>query len=511
MNNGAEKPNILIVTTDQQRADSLSCYGSDFTSTPHIDRLASEGVRFDRAYCPNPVCTPSRVSLFTGKAVSRHGAWNVGVHAREDERMLSHLLAAEGYQTHYIGKAHFQSFGSADPPSQERTGRWANGYEGWNGPYYGFETVELALGHATYGISGHYGEWVRRHAQPDDLDRWRRAKNLHDIGFGGNAFDWEMPLEFHNSVWTANRAEAFLKERDASRPFFLAVGFQDPHHPHAVPVEQTDRVDPADVPPPDYTEGELEDKPPHFLAAREGRLEKSKARGRFSVAGQGAGCDYRRVTEQDARLGRAYYYSMVKLIDAQFGRIVNALDEMKLANDTLILFTSDHGELLGDHGLWMKGPFHYEPLARVPFIVRWPARVPGGRSCGDLVNLIDAAPTCLSALDMAPPSDMDGIDLLPTLAGEDEGEDEHQRSSTIIEMTDDPNALRLKTLITQNRKLTRYAGQTYGELYDLENDPREKINRWNDPNYADEKAALLNELMDAYEPLERRGARHCYA
>lgn len=255
MKNGAEKPNILIVTTDQQRADSLSCYGSDFTSTPHIDRLASEGVRFDRAYCPNPVCTPSRVSLFTGKAVSRHGAWNVGVHARKDERMLSHLLAAEGYQTHYIGKAHFQSFGSADPLSQERTGRWADGYEGWNGPYYGFETVELALGHATYGISGHYGEWVRRHAKPGDLDRWRRAKNLHAFGFGGNAFDWEMPLEFHNSVWTANRAEAFLKERDRSRPFFLAVGFQDPHHPHAVPVEQTDRVDPADVPPPDYTGG----------------------------------------------------------------------------------------------------------------------------------------------------------------------------------------------------------------------------------------------------------------
>ncbi len=155
----------------------------------------------------------------------------------------------------------------------------------------------------------------------------------------------------------------------------------------------------------------------------------------------------------------------------------------------------------------MKGPFHYEPLARVPFIVRWPARIPGGRSCGDLVNLIDAAPTCLSALDMETPSDIDGIDLLPTLLGEDE----NQRASTIIEMTDDPNALRLKTLVTQNRKLTRYAGQTYGELYDLENDPREKINRWSDPKYAGEKAALLNELLDAYEPLERRETRHCYA
>ena len=418
--------------------------------------------------------------------------------------MLPSLLEEGGYQSHYIGKAHFQPFGGdGDPVSQERTQRWKNGYEGWNGPYYGFETAELALGHATYGVSGHYGEWVRRRADPAHF----KAKNLHAFGFGGNAFDWEMPLELHNSVWTADRAERFLRNRGADRPFLLAVGFQDPHHPHAVPVQQTDRVDPADVPLPSWDEGELEDKPPHFLAAREGRLDSSEARGRFPVAGQGSGCDFRRVTERDARLGRAYYHSMVKLIDSQTGRILKTLEELGIDRSTLVVFTTDHGELLGDHGLWMKGPFHYEPLVRIPLIVRWKDAIPGGRVSQDLINLIDIVPTCLSAAGTPPCAEADGIDMLPTLTGAEE----RRRESTLIEMTDDPDRLRLKTIVTQNRKLTRYAGEEYGELYDLESDPDEKINRWGDARYAGEKAELLNKILDAAETMERRETRHCYA
>ncbi|MCG9126497.1 sulfatase-like hydrolase/transferase [Candidatus Poribacteria bacterium] len=147
-------PNILIITTDQQRTDTLSCYGSPFTDTPNIDRLAADGVCLERAYCTNPVCTPARASIFTGKYVSRHGAWNVGMNIPEDEPMISHRLSEVGYRTHYIGKAHFQPFG-ASPENSIETRNNTERYPDFQGPYYGFETIELALGHATYGIAGH--------------------------------------------------------------------------------------------------------------------------------------------------------------------------------------------------------------------------------------------------------------------------------------------------------------------------------------------------------------------
>jgi arylsulfatase A-like enzyme len=503
----ASRPNILIVTTDQQRTDTLSCYGSYFTATPNIGRLASEGVRLDRAYCTNPVCTPSRVSIFTGKQVSRHGAWNVGTHCAEDERMLSHMLGAAGYRTHYVGKAHFQAFGGADSQSQEHCGAWSAGYDGWTGPYYGFDTVELAQGHATYGMNGHYGAWVREQAGAAAVERWGKATNLCEASFGGNAFDWDIPVEYHNSTWTADRAIAFLRGHATDRPFMLAVGFQDPHHPHCVPVDQRDRVSPEDVPLPAFVAGELDDKPPHFLEAREGRLEASAMRGEYPVAGQGAGCDYRAVSERDARMGRAYYHSMVKLIDAQLGRVLSALDDRGLANDTLIVFTSDHGELLGDHGLWMKGPFHYEQLIRVPAICRWPAGFGGGRASSSLFSLADITPTCLAAAGVAIPDDIDGVDALPLLTGERAT----TRDAALVEMVDNPNTLRLKTIVTEDRKLTWYAGQPYGELYDLVNDPGELTNRWTAPAYASDRSELLGRLLDMGEAIESREARHSYA
>ncbi|KKL27944.1 hypothetical protein LCGC14_2380100, partial [marine sediment metagenome] len=344
------QPNFLIVTTDQQRVDSIGCYGSDFVATPCLDGMAADGLRLNRAYCTNPVCTPSRVSIFTGKQVSRHGAWNVGVNCAPDEIMISHMLGRAGYRTHYVGKAHFQAFGAAPELSCESTEGWKSGYGDWHGPYYGFDSVELALGHINYGISGHYGEWVRQQVDAEKVTSWTEIRNLSGYTFGGNAYDWSIPLQFHNSVWTADRTIDFLQSHDTRQPFLLAVGFQDPHHPHAVPTEFQERVDPSDVPESDFILDELADKPPHFLEAHEGRLEESAMRGDFWFAGQGPGHDYRQVTEDAARLGRAYYYTMVQLIDQQMGRILAALDSLGLAENTFIIFTSDHGVYFGEHG-----------------------------------------------------------------------------------------------------------------------------------------------------------------
>lgn len=506
MSKNAQRPNIIIITTDQQRTDTLSCYGSEFTDTPHLDKFASEGVCLERAYCTNPVCTPARASIFTGKYVSRHGAWNVGMNVPEDEPMISHRLLDVGYRTHYIGKAHFQPFGGSPEKSME-TRNHTERYPDFSGPYYGFETIELALGHATYGIAGHYGEWVRSQVSENEFASFSKARRLSETGFGGGAHDWDIPLKYHNSIWTADRTIDFLNTHSTEQPFLLSVGFQDPHHPHCVPTEFEDRVDPADVPLPDYVEGELDDKPPHFMEARRGQLEKSEIRGKFAMAGQGGGADFRKVSENDARQGRAYYYNMVKIIDQQMGRILKCLEEQNLRDNTMVIFTTDHGELLGDHGLWMKGPFHYEQLVNVPTLIRYPAAIPSGQRTAALFSHVDIVPTILAAAGLPIPSDSDGVDAMPLLSGEQKS----VRDSLLIECVDDPQGLRLKTIVTDTRKLTWYCGHPYGELYDLENDPDERINNWHNPEYACDKTSLLRRILEGMETLERRTERFAYA
>ncbi len=384
--------------------------------------------------------------------------------------------------------------------------QWEKRYPAFTGPYYGFQSMEIALGHACWGLAGHYGAWVRDQVTEEAFRAFSQADILSPA-FGGEAYDWHMPLHLHNSVWTAERTIDFLEHRDDAQPFLLSVGFEDPHHPHCVPVEFSERVDPRAVPLPDYTEGELDDKPAHFHEAHIGACEQSPMRGAFWLAGQGPGFDYRRVREEDARLGRAYYYTLVRLIDRQMGRILEALERTGLAENTLVIFTTDHGELLGDHGLWMKGPYHYEPLVRIPLLLRWPRGFPGGQRLAALINQVDLAPTILAAAGAPCPAELDGIDALPLLRGEAPT----LRESTLIEFVDDPRTLRLKTIVTTNRKLTWYAGQDYGELYDLEHDPREKINQWDNPAYAAEKARLLGQLLSMMEPLEKRAPRYTYA
>jgi len=154
------RPNIILITSDQQRRDTLGCYGSSFTRTPATDRLAAEGVVCERAYCTNPVCTPARASLFSGQYISRHGAWNVGTVTPEDTVMLSHRLAAAGYRTHNIGKMHLKPAGAPEGTSEETAKGWRNRFPAWTGPYFGFQSVEISIGHTEYGIAGHYGAWV---------------------------------------------------------------------------------------------------------------------------------------------------------------------------------------------------------------------------------------------------------------------------------------------------------------------------------------------------------------
>jgi arylsulfatase A-like enzyme len=502
----ARPPNMIIVTTDQQRVDSMGCYGSAWMKTPHLDKLAAGGVVFDRAYCANSVCTPSRASLFSGRYLSRHGAWNVGTHVPEDTVMLSHRLAAADYRTHYVGKAHFQPHGP-DSSSKESIPGWRDRYPQFKGPYYGFQTVELSLGHGTYGLAGHYGAWLRTQVSEARLEELNQAAMRGAYDFSCNACDWSLPAALHSSVWTAERAITFLREEGRRRPFLLAVGFQDPHHPHVVPRDYTGRVSPSAVPLPAWQPGELDDKPPHFITTRQGKIDKSEFRGEFKVAGQGSGYNFADVAEQDAREARAYYYTMVQLIDREMGRLLAALEAEGLAENTIVVFTTDHGELLGDHGLWMKGPYHYEQLIRVPLLMRWPVGMPAGRRSSACVSLVDVVPTLMALAGCGRDAELDGCDICA--AWSDAGV--LPRSHVVVETVDDPAGLREKTVVTATRKLSYYHNQPFGELYDLEKDPSELRNCWDDAAYAPDKARLMGLLLDHMEPLERRESRSVYA
>jgi arylsulfatase A-like enzyme len=263
------------------------------------------------------------------------------------------------------------------------------------------------------------------------------------------------------------------------------------------------------VPLPRFVEGELADKPPHFDLVRRGAFDDSAFRGTYPLAGQHRNPPYHDLPEQSVRNARAYYYSMVALIDTQIGRILSHLESSGRLNDTIIVFTTDHGELLGDHGLWLKGPFHYEELVRIPFIVAWPGGFPAGSRVDDLVSQVDVVPTILDAAGAAPlaPSIIDGVSLLDLLRGRRLA----KRPAVVVECVDDPAGLRLKTVVTARYKLTHYHGHEFGELYDLEEDPGEARNRWSDPAYAGARSELLGTLVDHAERLERRATRFSYA
>lgn len=484
------QPNIILVCTDQQRTDTLSCYGSEFTATPGFDRVAQRGTRYNRAYAPSAVCTPSRASMLSGQYTMRHGSWNVGVNTGDDVTLLSHRLAGVGYQTRLIGKAHVESYSADGEQSRESARDHRTGYDGWTGPYYGFQHVELALGHAAWGLSGHYGAWVREHASDSDIARYEtltKADGAPD--FGGNAYDWALPTRLTNSVWTADRAIAFLeRDRERDAPFFLMVSFQDPHHPHCVPTDYGNRVDPAAVPMPVHPGGGFDALPPHFRTAHEGQLKGSEFTRRWPMSGQHDGFDYRNVPEDAQRNGRAYYHTMVRLIDDQLVRLWSSLEAQGLADDTLVIVTSDHGELLGDHGLWMKGPFHYEPLARVPFLAMGPG-IEAGRVSDDLVSLVDVVPACLNAAGVAfDQREMDGIDFVAERRGADD--------TVLCETILDWQGLICRSVIGSRHKMTWYADRPFGELFDLDADPDETTNLWSDPASAPIRTALLDALAN---------------
>jgi arylsulfatase A-like enzyme len=487
------RPNILLITTDQQHWAALGCH-TPVLRTPNLDRLGRDGIRFDRAYCANPLCSPSRSSIITGTYPSTHGCWTIGTKLADDARTIGHLLGSAGYQTSLSGKAHFQPLASTPeqvsleaPPTLRDLDFW----RGFTGPYYGFDTVQLVRNHADEGWVGqHYALWMEERGLGDWREHFRDEQNRGPA----REHSWDLPADFHYTTFVTERTiESIDRAVTDGKPFFTWASFSDPHPPYLVPEPWASMYDPAEVTPGHHTDGEFDRMPPWFGKTQEIDPDFT-AWQETPFANHGFSSHL--VDEDRLRHNIAVYYGMVSFLDQGVGKILDHLDQQGLTDDTLVVFTSDHGHFLGQHGLTAKGAFHYEDLIRIPMLARFPGRIPAGHTTASLQSLVDLAPTFLTAAGLPVPLDMQGVDQLAVWTGAEP----RARDHVIVENRHQPTRVHLRTYVEDRYKLTVYRDEVVGELFDLVDDPAEIHNRFADPA----AAVVLGELRARFLNAELR-------
>lgn len=530
------RPNILLITTDQQRWDHIGLAGLEAIATPNLDRLGSQGLHFTRAYTPSPICTPARVSLMTGRYPSLHRAHTIGITINPFPRpTLPDLLQEAGYDTALFGKSHFSRradeeahfltdghLGATDTASDQvatahasaagglRESDW---YRSHDGPYLGFRVARLASGHTTNGKPVmHYRAWLEEQGlTADEWGAWFPDETGgHDHSATGS---WSIPAEYHDTSFVTQLTEEWIarhseSEPDERRPWFCWASYQDPHEPFLCPEPWFSMVDTQRmVLPEGHREGEFNDKPAFYADALHTRFADDLGHGSGKAGtqwaqfddGHGVPCSSPR-EDLDGRSREAMQATlgMVGFLDHGVGRILAALEKRGELENTIVIYTSDHGELHGHHGFWHKGLFAYEDVQRVPLLVYGPGHVGATGLTGAITNLIDLPPTILSLAGVEPPVGMQGVDLSPVLRG-DRGS---VREATIVEL-EATSKVYQQTLVTEQYKLVVYRDLDDGELYDLEADPDQYVNLWNLEESAALKSQLLVEL--AREQMRREG------
>ncbi len=477
-------PNILLITSDQQHWNTLGLKNPEI-STPNLDKLAKQGTLFNRAYCPNPTCTPTRASIITGMYPSQHGAWTLGTKLSEDVHTIGEDFQDAQYRTALVGKAHFQPLKSTEEfpsleayPALQDLDFWKD----FEDDFYGFETVELARNHTDESHVGqHYALWM----EEKGLTNWRDYFRQPTGAIKSQRHTWELPEEYHYDTWIAERSCALLEEyKDKDENFFLWSSFFDPHPSYLVPKPWDNMYDPAKLTVPEVVEGEHENNPPHHQLTQEENPDFSPWRS----SGQGNhGMSSHCHSHDKLAKDIAIYYGMISLMDKYIGKILDKLDELGLRDDTIVVFTTDHGHFYGHHGLTAKGPFHYEDMVKIPMIVRYPGQVHAGHESNALQTLVDLAPTFLSFCGIDIPNGMTGIDQSQTWLGKTAASRDH----VMVENHHEHPTIHLKTYINERYKLTVYYNQTYGELWDLKDDPGEVNNLWDSPEHQELKKELL--------------------
>ncbi|MGQ9628987.1 MAG: sulfatase-like hydrolase/transferase [bacterium] len=458
-----EKPNILLILTDQHRLDSLGAYGNPICRTPNIDSLAREGVRFDFAFTPTAICTPARASLITGLWPHNHRLLanferNVGYMTELDESLIpfSRYLRGAGYRCGHVGK-------------------WHVGVE--RGPeFYGFE-------------GPHYPGWAPPIEHPDylaylrerGLPRFKVRDEIRGVFPNGQPSNvlggiYEGPpegtFEYFLAERTIQRLEEYARDfRESGRPFFLGCNFFGPHLPYYIPEEYANMYAPSLISLPPSVAETFERKPivqKHYSA--------HWAFDSFS--------------EEEWRKIIAMNWGYITLIDEQVGRILSALDKLGLAGDTAVFFGADHGAFVGGHRMSDKGPAMYDDIYRIPLISRWPGHFPPGVVRDEFVSLMDLTPTFLELAGVPIPENFDGRSIVPLLEGRNVPD---WRCEIFAEFHGHHFPYPQRMIRTWEYKLVVNPPDV-NELYDLKNDPFELRNLIGEEDYRGVESDLMRRL-----------------
>ena len=456
------RPHIILIITDQQRYDTINALGFPYMDTPNLDRLVHEGVTFTNCHITAPSCAPSRASLFTG-----YYPHTTGILKNADRwtRSWVERLADQGYYCVNIGKMHTWPY--ATPLGfHER---------------YVVENKDRYLENRYY-----FDEWDKAlHArglvkQQRDLYR-QRADYKERLG----AFEWELPPDTHSDMFVGELATWWLKTKPMpEQPLFMQIGFPGPHPPYdpvpryAAPYMQ------RSLPLPEISSKEIADQPQPLQAMRRHNAEFDHD----SVV------HLLNPTPEQLHRQRAYYLANVTMIDEKVGEILQALEERGYLDDAIVIFTSDHGDALGDHGHSQKWTM-YDVITRVPLVVWAPGRFAPNRQLDGLCQLMDIGPAILELAGIEPPLALEAESLLPALLGEPwEGRPyvfaEHARDG-ILRETDFMSMVR-----SHSWKLVHFLDEPFGQLYDLANDPEEIHNLWDHPSAAGKQRELLDVLYN---------------
>jgi arylsulfatase A-like enzyme len=444
------RPNVLLILTDQHRFDALGCAGNADVRTPNIDRLAGEGVRYENAFCPYPICTPSRYSIFSGLYVHQHRGTGNDSTLNPSIPTWPKALRAAGYRTAAVGKMHMLptyldiGFDEMVLSEQAGDGRWDDDYH-------------------RYLMEHNLADITDMEDQLREYNDCMRPEYVRSKG----CLPCNIDEPHDHTTWIGDHACRKIAAWPHDAPNLLCVSFIRPHHPMNPPQPWADMYDPRRLQLlPGYTESPLE-------------RNRAYHRGwRMQAAGG--------LSEADIRLATARYYGSISQIDAQIGRLIAALQARGLYENTLIAFTADHGEYMGFQHLIGKLNYMYDPLVKVPLILRWPGANLPGQVRSRQVSLLDLAPTICAAAGLAMPSPMPGMDLHQPDAGHDRIFCQFHEDTVMVRTAD------CKLV------LTRKSG-CESLLFDLQRDPHESRNRIGDPGCADE-IKMLEGAIEEWRP-----------
>ena len=470
------RPNILWYCSDQQRWDTIHALGNPHIRTDALDALAASGVAFTRAYTQSPICTPARATFLTGRYPASHHVYRNGnAYFPAHEKLVTKRFAEAGYDCALVGKLHLAA-------AKQHEVRTDDGYRVFLWSHH--PTPDQAFGHD-------YENWLRHEKKVDPAELYANVNYFCGPG---------VSTEYHQTTWCSEMAIRFISER-RDRPWMISVNPFDPHGPFDAPPEYLRRYDPATLPLPRFRESDIA-RQRQFLPidqqtkhAEDPRVRKKivpvSADGHDAVAS--AHNDY------DALEVKANYYAMIEQIDDQFGRILQALRDSGQLDNTIVVYMSDHGEMLGDHGLILKGCRFFDGLVRVPLILSWPGQFACGLRSDALVETVDVAPTLMDACGLAVPDVMQGKSLLALLQGK--ADPSLHKRAVVCEYRDamggHADHSHASMVFDGRHKSIFYHGHDLAELFDAQEDPQEFENLWLHQGNEPLKLAQMKVHMDA--------------